>query len=1002
MSNVNVKIGADSSQFNSAMRQMSQELRATESELKVVSENARLFGSNTDYLSAQVDLLSNRLEAQNAMLASQGEYISTLTATNEELCATQEQLVATLAELNTERQEAIAEYGAESEAVQALNATILELNAEYATLGSSIERNTSKLNSATVKMNNTQMQMDRTKASLNGVNNELATAKLDGFNNAMSKTSDVTGAVASKMMPMAMGITAVGGASAYASLKFSDSLAKLSTIADTSKVSIGSFKDQILALSNQTGESASSISESCYQAISSGMKTGNIMKFVADASKLAKAGFTDTTHSVDLLTTILNSYGMKASDVNNISNDLIRTQNLGKTTVNQLSESMGQVIPIAKESGVNIQQLSSAFVELTQRGITTAESGTIIKGMLSELTKSGSKSDLTLKKLTGEGFAGLMKSGKSVGDVLNILNQYAKANGKSMSDMFGNIRAGEGSLVFAGNSGKDFNNILAQMNKQGNDTNIAFEKISNTAGFKLHQSLTQLVNAGIKLGDTLQPAIEKIASGISKLATSMQKLSPAQMKMITNAGLMVVGFTALMKILSITTGAIATFGTGLSNLIGFFIKDTEGVSGFTKMLGVLKSGLGLVTGAFRILWSVITLNPFTIILTALVAVGIALVEAYNHVKWFHDMVNNAFTAIKNVFNTFINFVKGIFAPIFSSVVNNLKQPLSNFLTACSALWNEIKSIFSSFTSFLSGTFSPVFSSIFSTIGSIAQALEPVISAVISVITGVFSAFIGFLAGTFCAEFRGAFEIAGAVIKTFLGVATAIIHTITGVIEGLASFVSGVFTGNWSGAWNGIVQIFSSVFGGIKNIASSIMNGVISVVESAFGVVKGIISSIFGAFDKVASVASNIGHKVAGALGFAVKLPAQQVNHNIKHTTGFASFASIPNGKQTTGFASISDNIDALSNVANNINSYAGIVNSSSNGSIDIDRIVDKVADRISNSITNAINKNNSKVKTVIEVPVNIDGRQVAKASAKYMDSELNTIKNRNQRLGGLF
>lgn len=32
MSNVNVKIGADSTQFNRAMRQMAQELKATESE----------------------------------------------------------------------------------------------------------------------------------------------------------------------------------------------------------------------------------------------------------------------------------------------------------------------------------------------------------------------------------------------------------------------------------------------------------------------------------------------------------------------------------------------------------------------------------------------------------------------------------------------------------------------------------------------------------------------------------------------------------------------------------------------------------------------------------------------------------------------------------------------------------------------------------------------------------------------------------------------------------
>lgn len=37
----------------------------------------------------------------------------------------------------------------------------------------------------------------------------------------------------------------------------------------------------------------------------------------------------------------------------------------------------------------------------------------------------------------------------------------------------------------------------------------------------------------------------------------------------------------------------------------------------------------------------------------------------------------------------------------------------------------------------------------------------------------------------------------------------------------------------------------------------------------------------------------------------------------------------------------------------------------------------------------------------IEVGVNVDGRQIAKASAKYMDSELNTLSKRKNRLGGL-
>ena len=37
----------------------------------------------------------------------------------------------------------------------------------------------------------------------------------------------------------------------------------------------------------------------------------------------------------------------------------------------------------------------------------------------------------------------------------------------------------------------------------------------------------------------------------------------------------------------------------------------------------------------------------------------------------------------------------------------------------------------------------------------------------------------------------------------------------------------------------------------------------------------------------------------------------------------------------------------------------------------------------------------------IQVALNMDGRQIAKASAKYMNSEINAITKRSNRLGGI-
>ena len=121
-------------------------------------------------------------------------------------------------------------------------------------------------------------------------------------------------------------IMAAGAASVKLATGLEDGMAKVSTIADESEVSMSDMEKQIKELSNTTGIGAGDIAEATYQAISAGRSTGEAVGFVSDASKLAKAGFTDVTTSVDTLTTILNAYGLSADAATAVSDKLINTQ----------------------------------------------------------------------------------------------------------------------------------------------------------------------------------------------------------------------------------------------------------------------------------------------------------------------------------------------------------------------------------------------------------------------------------------------------------------------------------------------------------------------------------------------------------------------------------------------------------------------------------------------------------------------------------------------------
>ena len=83
-------------------------------------------------------------------------------------------------------------------------------------------------------------------------------------------------------------------------------------------------------MSDSTGVEAGEIAENVYNAISAGQKTGDAVNFVSKATDLARAGFAETGDALDVLSTIMNAYGLEASEVDKVSNDLIMTQTWAK------------------------------------------------------------------------------------------------------------------------------------------------------------------------------------------------------------------------------------------------------------------------------------------------------------------------------------------------------------------------------------------------------------------------------------------------------------------------------------------------------------------------------------------------------------------------------------------------------------------------------------------------------------------------------------------------
>lgn len=183
---------------------------------------------------------------------------------------------------------------------------------------------------------------------------------------------------------------------------FETALAKVSTLADTSVVSMDTIKAQLVSLSGETGVAVESLAEATYQALSAGVDTANVVDFVSTATKLSVAGFTESATAVDVVTTALNAYGLAGSDAEKVASMLVKTQDLGKTSVGELAATMGRVIPTAAAYNVSLDQLSASYAIITASGTNTAIATTNLGAMFNELASEGGTVATILEEQTGE------------------------------------------------------------------------------------------------------------------------------------------------------------------------------------------------------------------------------------------------------------------------------------------------------------------------------------------------------------------------------------------------------------------------------------------------------------------------------------------------------------------------------------------------------------------------------------------------------------------------
>lgn len=481
------------------------------------------------------------------------------------------------------------------------------------------------------KIKGVDKAMDGAKSKVGGLGGAMQTLG-SGMQLAGGKIQSFGGAV----MAQGKGITKLGkkvtrvtapfaAAAAVGVKKFmalDTAIRQVSTLTTDEVLPVSQIRKDVKAISNAHGIAQTEVAGAMYEALSSGIDQSKVTEFTKSAVKLTKAGFTDMATVVDATTTALNAYGDAAYDVSKIHDIFVKTQDKGKITVDELGKNIGRVIPMAAAAGVNLDQLGASYAMLTAKGQNARIATTNLNSMIAELSASGTRADKVLRGATGKSFTELTKSGTSLGGVLGILDENAKKSGMSLSDMFGNMSAGQAALTLFSEGADGFNKMLKEMQNSDGATDANYMKMLGPAE-KWAVAKTKMENSLMDLGGAMAPFVVEIAGAISKVVAKFQELDPATQSTIAQWALMALAAGPLIAIFgSIVTG------------VGMFISVIGGVIGFVgSLVGVLGSVAsvgGSVIGA--IAGIVAALGPIGWAVMAVVGVGAFLISNWQEIK----------------------------------------------------------------------------------------------------------------------------------------------------------------------------------------------------------------------------------------------------------------------------------------------------------------------------------------------------------------------------------
>lgn len=288
-----------------------------------------------------------------------------------------------------------------------------------------------------------------------------------GVKRAGTKAGDMfAGAVknATKVIGPATGALFAEGINSAA--QFKDQLATIDTVAGRGAAALNGLDKGALQLSKDTGKPIEDITQGLYDLVSAGVPAGDAMQVLTASTKLAIGGLGTTAQAVDLVSSAMNAYGLKAGDATHITDIFAKAVQDGKVTTAQLGESIANVAPIAAQAGISLEEISAGYARLTATGVPAAEASTKMRSAIVALI-SPNEALNRIQARTGINFAQLAKD-QGLATALQKLREVTGATGNTFSSFSTELEGTGGKTAEVATTVKKFQKQLGLTDAQAN------------------------------------------------------------------------------------------------------------------------------------------------------------------------------------------------------------------------------------------------------------------------------------------------------------------------------------------------------------------------------------------------------------------------------------------------------------------------------------------------------------------------------------------------------